>query len=77
MSIFKIIALIFLIIFLGTYFELQPAILKIADGIASVFQFEDKGANPALFDMAFIMVLLITLVGIVKVIFSGKREDDD
>lgn len=76
MNMYQIIAFILLIIIVGNFFNLGPAIEQMATRLADIPSFEEKGDNPALFDLAVRMAYLIALVGIIKIIFSNWKSDE-
>jgi len=73
MNLYQIIGFMIVAIILGQLFHIGPAIEQLANGIANIPLFDDKGDKPFIFDLAVRMVYLITLVAIVKVVF-GKSE---
>ena len=76
MNIYSMIALILLIIILGHFFELGPAIKQFAMRIADIPPFDEKGDSPALFDLAIRLAYLIAIVGLIKVIFSRRKDSE-
>jgi len=75
MSIYCVIALALVAIIFTAVFGLEPAVQKIANGIADALSFADKGSKPHLFDLAVLLALLIALVGIVKVLVTRRGND--
>ena len=76
MNIYSVIALLVLIVVVGHFFNLGPAIQEFATKLADIPSFDDKGSNPALFDLAVRFAYLIALVGVIKVIWSGRMKDE-
>ena len=76
MNIYAIIAVILLIIILGHFFNLGPAIEQFALRMADIPSFDNKGDSPALFDLAVRLAYLIAIVGIIKVIMPSRKKDD-
>lgn len=76
MNMYGIIALILLIIILGHFFSLGPAIEQFANRIADIPLFDNKGSNPALFDLAVRLAYLIAIVGVIKLILTGRKDDN-
>ena len=72
MNIYSIIALLFFILAVGHFFHLGPAIEQFANRLVDIPRFEDKGSNPALFDLAIRLAYLIALVGIFRILFNRR-----
>lgn len=70
MNIYSIIALLFFILAVGHFFHLGPAIEHFANKLVDIPSFQDKGSNPALFDLAVRLAYLIAIVGIFRILFN-------
>jgi hypothetical protein len=75
MNIYSVIGLILMVIVLGHFFELGPAIQKFAMGIADIPSF-DGMERSSLFDLAVRLAYLIAIVGIIRVIWSNRKQDE-
>ena len=78
MNMYSIFAMIVLLLVLGFMFDLAPAIKLFFDKlVASVpVMNASRSSNPALYNLALLLVWLITVVAILK-LFLGKRGRDD
>ena len=76
MNIYSIIALLFFILAVGHFFHLGPAIEQFANKLVDIPKFEDKGSNPALFDLAIRLAYLIAIVGIFRILFRGRGDSE-
>jgi hypothetical protein len=77
MNLYGLIAIMLLTVILGNYFQLQEPVKDIFEGIAQIFQFQNKGKNPAITDMAYVMILLLAVVGIINSLVRRKSDSDD
>jgi len=76
MNMYGIIALMILIIVLGHFFQLQPAIQQFVQRLADIPPFTNRGSNPAIFDLAVRLAYLIAIVGIITVLVRGRKKDE-
>ncbi len=75
MNIYSVIAVMILIIVVGHTFDIVPAIQRLANRLADVPTFTDKGSRPEMFDLAVRLAYLITFIAALKVIFWRKKDD--
>ena len=71
----RLIALGLLIIMVGGYFHLQPAIEHFAWRIADIPEFTDRTSNPAFFEFAVRAMYLLAIIGLVRVLVQRPRRD--
>lgn len=76
MNLYGLIGFLILAIVFASFFDLGPAIQKAIIRIADIPPLDDKGDNPAAYNFAVRLAYLIALVGIIKIIFSGRKRDD-
>ena len=76
MNIYTLIGLIILVVILGHFFNLGPAIEQFANRLADIPTFDEKGDNPALFDLAVRLAYLIAVVGVIRLLMRRKRDDE-
>ena len=76
MNIYGMVALLILILAVGEFFHLGPAIEQFANKIADIPSFEDKGSNPALYDLAVRMIYLISILGVFRIIFNRPKDGE-
>lgn len=77
MNMYDIIAIIIGIILLGHFFNLGPAIEQFANRLADIPPFTDKGTNPAIFDLAVRLAYMIAFVGIIRLLVSRRKDEDE
>jgi len=75
MNLYGIVAIMLLTIILGNFFQIQEPVKEMFEGVAEIFQFNNKGSRPELYDLAVFMCFLITAVGIIKVLVQGKGDE--
>ena len=74
MNAYGMIAIGIVIILLGHFFNLVPAVEQLVSRLADIPTFEDTGDRPA-FNLAVRLAYLIALVGIIKILFSRGERD--
>jgi Na+/H+ antiporter NhaC len=76
MNIYGLIALLILIIILSNIFGLGPAIQQLAGRLADIPSFEGRTQNPELYTLAIRMIYLISIVTILRMLFSRSGDDE-
>ena len=76
MNLYKVLAIILLVIILGNYFNIAPSIEMFFSRISDIPKFEEKGSNPALYNLVVRLAYLIAILGALKLFFIGSRDDD-
>jgi len=68
----------FLFVLLSVHvLDLKPHIQQLAQRLVDIPTFTSKGTNPAIFDLGVRLAYLIALVGIIKLLVTrGKKNDE-
>jgi hypothetical protein len=74
---YQIIIFFLLVLLCVHVLDLKPHIQQLAAKIVDIPPLTHKGSNPAMFDLAVRLAYLIAIVGIIKLLVTRRRDNDD
>lgn len=77
MNIYALVGLGILVLVVAHGLNLVPAVQQLANNLAAIPQLDPAATNrPALYSLAIHMMWLIAIIGVIRVVTRGKRDDE-